>query len=153
MEKKDYFTRQAKAYAAFRPTYPKTLYRFIFQHLDKRSCAWDCATGNGQVARYLADHFEKVYATDISPAQLDNAFRARNIFYSVAAAEQAPFDDNQFDLITIAQALHWFSLPDFYNEVKRTGRSGGLIAAWGYSLSRIHPDIDALFMTFYKDKI
>ena len=153
MEKKDYFSRQAKEYAAFRPTYPEGLYQFIFQHVEKRSCAWDCATGNGQVALYLADHFEKVYATDVSAAQLDNAFRARNIFYSVAPAEQAPFNNHQFDLITVAQALHWFSLPNFYDEVRRTARSGGLIAAWGYALPRIHPNIDALFMAFYKEKV
>ncbi|MEX1240414.1 MAG: class I SAM-dependent methyltransferase [Cyclobacteriaceae bacterium] len=153
MEKKDYFSRQAKEYAAFRPTYPEELYNFIFNHAKKSSCAWDCATGNGQVARYLANHFERVYATDISKAQLDNAFRAKNIFYSVTPAEQTPFTSNQFDLITVAQALHWFNLSDFYKEVMRTARSGGLIAVWGYALLSINPEIDKLFMDFYKIRI
>jgi hypothetical protein len=95
MSTKDYFSGQSKIYAAFRPTYPQELYQFIFQHLKNRSAAWDCATGNGQVARYLSEHFETVYATDISRQQIDNAFQANNIHYSVSKAEQTSFPDAQ----------------------------------------------------------
>ena len=50
--------------------------RFYIQQLENdRQKAWDCATGNGQVARYLADYFDEVYATDISQQQLDNAIQ------------------------------------------------------------------------------
>src|SRR5690606_15220432 len=124
MEKKDYFSKQSKAYAAFRPAYPPELYDFIFQFISNRSDAWDCATGNGQVARYLAEHFDKVHASDISAQQVSNAFIADNIFYSIAPAERSGFPDRQFDLITVAQALHWFDLPSFYGEVKRVARPG-----------------------------
>ncbi|MEX2234841.1 MAG: class I SAM-dependent methyltransferase [Cyclobacteriaceae bacterium] len=153
MEKKDYFSQQAKAYAAFRPSYPEALYRFIFDHLENYSCAWDCATGNGQVAQYLACHFSSVYATDISQQQIDNAFPAKNIFYSVAGEENTIFKDNQFDLITVAQALHWFNRPGFYREVKRTAKTGGLLAVWGYALLSVEPAIDKLFMDFYTNQI
>lgn len=149
MEKKDYFSRQSKAYAAFRPTYPEELYAFIFRHLKGRSCAWDCATGNGQVARRLADYFHAVYATDISQQQLDHAVAARNIFYSAAPAEVTPFGDNQFDLITVAQALHWFDLHSFYREANRTAKPGGLLAVWGYGLLTVDPVVDDMFLDFY----
>lgn len=151
MERKDYFSSQSKAYAAFRPSYPDELYQFIFSHLKSRSMAWDCATGNGQVAQSLANDFECVYATDISEQQLTNAFRAKNIFYSVAPAERTDFADNQFDLITVGQALHWFDLPRFYKEVKRTGKADGLLAVWGYALLSIEPTIDELFLDFYNN--
>src|SRR5688572_10636286 len=107
MSRKDYFSGHSKVYAAFRPTYPEELYQFIFKHLKRKSVAWDCATGNGQVAQYLSRHFKKVYATDISQQQLDQAFQAENIFYSVGAAERSNFEERTFDLITVAQALHW----------------------------------------------
>ncbi len=149
MERKDYFSLQSKAYAAFRPTYPRRLYQFIFKHLQGRTCAWDCATGNGQVAQYLAKYFEKVYATDISQAQLAEAVHAKNIFYSVAPAEKTSFAAHQFDLITVAQALHWFNLDQFYEEVRRTAKQGGLLAVWGYALLTIDNVIDDLFMDFY----
>jgi SAM-dependent methyltransferase len=152
MEKKDYFSQQSETYAAFRPTYPEELYAFIFRHLKDRSCAWDCATGNGQVARYLADYFHSVYATDISQQQLDHAFAAKNISYSVAPAERTRFEDNQFDLITVAQALHWFDLPSFYKEANRTAKPGGLLAVWGYGLLSVDPLIDELFLDFYNHK-
>lgn len=149
MEKKDYFSGQSKAYAAFRPSYPDELYKFILQHVGGRSCAWDCATGNGQVAQSLAKHFDRVDATDISEQQLQNAFRSKNIHYSVSPAEQSPFEDHRFDLITVAQALHWFNLAEFYKEVNRTGKPGGLLAVWGYGLLNVEPAVDELFLDFY----
>lgn len=145
MQRKDYFSSQAKTYAAFRPTYPESLYQFVFTYLNGRHAAWDCATGNGQVAQRLSRDFSSVYATDISEAQLDNAYKASNIFYSIAGAENTAFADRQFDLITVAQALHWFDLPMFYDEVRRTLKDGGLLAVWGYSMLTVDASIDPLF--------
>jgi len=153
MERKDYFSRQARTYAAFRPTYPESLYQFVFSHLKGNDVAWDCATGNGQVARRLASHFRMVYATDISPAQLKNASPAKNIDYSTAAAEKTTFKSAQFDLITVAQALHWFDLPLFYDEVRRTAKPGALLAVWGYGLVAIDAQIDPLFNDFYSGEL
>ena len=153
MEKKDYFSKQSKVYAAFRPTYPDDLYQFVLKHVPKKSCAWDCATGNGQVARVLAKHFNEVYATDISDQQLNNAVAADNIQYSLSPAEQTSFKNNQFDLITVAQALHWFDFESFYKEVKRTLQPGGLLAVWGYALLTVDATIDPLFLDFYHNKV
>jgi hypothetical protein len=150
---KDYFSDQSKIYATFRPSYPEDLYQFIFKHLKNKSVAWDCATGNGQVAKYLSAHFEKVYATDISQQQIDNAFLGKNIFYSVSKAEQTSFADHQFDLITVAQALHWIDTHAFYKEVIRTARPEALIAIWGYALLSISQAIDPLFLNFYHNTV
>lgn len=146
---KDLFSSQSKIYAAFRPTYPEELYQFIFKHVNERTAAWDCATGNGQVAQYLATSFKEVYASDISQQQLDHAVKEKNIFYSLSPAEKTPFRNNQFDLITVAQALHWFDRDLFYNEVTRVGKPGSIIAIWGYGLMRVEPIIDSLIMEFY----
>lgn len=150
---KDYFSTQSNAYAAFRPTYPDALYQFIFQHVRERNAAWDCATGNGQVASYLAGHFEKVYATDISRQQLDNAVQRTNTVYSLSPAEKTSFADHKFDLITVGQALHWFDRDAFYDEVRRVGRPGGLLAAWGYAFLNIEPAIDKLIFNFYNNTV
>lgn len=150
---KDLFSAQANVYAAFRPTYPKELYDFIFGNLKTKNRAWDCATGNGQVAGFLANYFDQVYATDISQQQLNNAIKRDNIFYSVSPAEKTGFEDQQFDLITVAQALHWFDREKFYNEAKRVGKKGSLLAIWGYGLLYIQPDIDDVIMHFYNDVV
>jgi ubiquinone/menaquinone biosynthesis C-methylase UbiE len=150
---KDLFSTQANVYAAFRPTYPKELYDFIFSKLNGREKAWDCATGNGQVARILADTFQEVYATDISQKQLDNAIKKENIFYSVSPGEKTGFAESQFDLITVAQALHWFDRDRFYEEARRVSKQDSLLAIWGYALLYIQPDIDEIIMNYYSNVV
>lgn len=146
---KDFFSGQAKLYATFRPHYPEELFQFIISHVPQRNLAWDCATGNGQVAQYLSPHFKRIVATDISRQQLENAHHADNIEYAQAPAEKTSFADNQFDLITVGQALHWFNLREFYNETTRVAKDNAIIAAWGYNLCTIQPAIDAMLNDFY----
>jgi ubiquinone/menaquinone biosynthesis C-methylase UbiE len=141
---KDNFSTQSSLYAKYRPAYPQDLYDFIFMQVANKQTAWDCGTGNGQAAKELAMAFEKVFATDTSHKQIENAIQLPNIFYSVQPAEQTDFPDNSFDLITVAQALHWFRFDDFYKEVKRVGKINSFFAAWTYSLLRITNEIDAL---------
>jgi len=41
-------------------------------------------------------------------------------------------------LIISGQAVHWFDLPYFYNEVKRTLKINGVLALFGYAFVQIH---------------
>jgi SAM-dependent methyltransferase len=141
---KDNFSRQADLYAKYRPSYPPQLIEFIVDKVNGKDMAWDCATGNGQTAKMLSAYFNKVYATDISQKQLDNAYQAANIFYSVQPAEETIFLNNSFDLITVSQSLHWFRFDEFYKEVNRVAKAGAILAAWCYSLLRINKEIDTL---------
>lgn len=145
---KDRFSNHAKQYAIFRPTYPKELYDFIFSHVKKFDAAWDCGTGNGQVARDLSTRFKVVEATDISEQQLANAYKAENIVYT-KADEKTNFPDAHFDLITVAQAIHWFNISEFFKEVKRVAKKDAIIAVWGYSLPTLNPEIDKRLQEFY----
>src|SRR5258708_18049028 len=112
---KDLFSSHASQYAAFRPTYPEELYNFVFGQVKNFDTAWDAGTGNGQVARDLSRKFKKVFATDISEKQIENATRAENIFYSVSG-EATSFPESSFDLVCVAQAIHWFDCNKFYAE-------------------------------------
>jgi ubiquinone/menaquinone biosynthesis C-methylase UbiE len=118
-----------------------------------RENAWDCATGNGQTAAVLAEHFDKVFATDISEKQLEHAIRLSNIAYSNQPAEGVNFPESQFDLITVSQAIHWFDFARFYEQVNRVAKSGGIIAIWCYSLFKINPAVDEIVDSFYKKTI
>jgi ubiquinone/menaquinone biosynthesis C-methylase UbiE len=149
---KDNFSKQADVYAKYRPNYPQELFDFILDHTKKEN-AWDCATGNGQSAKVLARYFENVFATDISQKQIDQATQAPNIYYSVQPAEKTNFPDNTFDLITVAQALHWFATDTFYKEATRVARPGSLFITWSYSLLNINPAIDKHIRSFYTDII
>ena len=70
---KDLFSAQADIYAKYRPGYPSLLIDYILSFVSQKNTAWDCATGNGQAAVLLADHFKKVFATDMSEKQLSQA--------------------------------------------------------------------------------
>ncbi len=148
---KDYFSGHSKLYATFRPTYPDVLYEFIFKHVKQFDTAWDCATGNGQVAKVLANSFKTVYATDISREQIQHAHQKKNIVYNIEQAEQTSFADNQFDLITVAQAIHWFDTETFFQEVARVARPGGILAVWGYANCFVNSEIDKHFVHFYQN--
>lgn len=146
---KDHFSEQAAEYARFRPRYPEELFSWLAGIAPAHGRAWDCATGNGQAAVALARHFEHVVATDASAAQIAGALPDERIEYRVAAAENSGLQQLSIDVVTVAQALHWFDLPAFYREVRRVLRPEGLIVAWCYNLLSIEPAVDALINDFY----
>lgn len=148
---KDNFSVQSKGYSKFRPGYPDEMIEYILSFVKAKSTALDVATGNGQVAALLANYFDKVYATDISQNQLDNAVKKENIIYSLQKAEETNFDDAQFDLITIAQAIHWFDFNRFYKEVYRILNVKGIIAIIGYGLLKTNTATDKIISRFYHD--
>ncbi len=80
---KSRFAKQSDLYVRYRPDYPEEMYQFIFSHLDAKNVAWDCGTGPGQVASVLAEHFDEVYASDISQEQMDLAPKKSNIKYHI----------------------------------------------------------------------
>ena len=150
---KDNFSTGSDKYARYRPTYPDALYEYLLSLVPGREHAWDCGTGNGQVAQVLAAYFEKVSATDISRQQIDNAVQHSRIEYIVEPAEKTSFPDNTFDLVTVAQAIHWFNFDAFYKEVDRVARKGGVLAVIGYGLVRTNPVTDKVIASFYRNVV
>lgn len=150
---KDLFSGHSKAYASFRPTYPQDFYEFIFKEVAHFDQAWDVGTGNGQVAVDLSRYFKSVQATDISEKQLQQAPQIDTVFYQKCKAEQSPFENDSFDLITIGQAIHWFDRDLFYEEAKRVGKPNSIIAAFGYNPVQFTPEFNTLLHHFYYDVI
>lgn len=146
---KDNFSTDSDRYAKYRPTYPADLFEFLNLKIQDKHNAWDCGTGNGQIAYELAKTFDNVFATDISQPQIDNAFQADNISYSLQAAEKTTFEDGLFDLIVVAQAIHWFDFEKFYSEVKRTAKNNAFLFVIGYGKLEIDEQIDKVIADFY----
>jgi hypothetical protein len=140
----DHFSSQASGYAAHRPTYPEELFDYLAGLAPDRQRAWDCATGNGQVAVALAEHFEVVVATEPSAKQLANRERHPRVSYVRCPAAPAPLATASADLITVGQALHWFARDDFYRGATRVARPGAALAAWGYGFNRFEESGDTL---------
>lgn len=138
------FDFQSENYAKSRPHYPKEIYAYVASVCNENSIAWDGACGNGQAAEGLVQYFERVEATDISEQQIAKAIQIPRVTYSVQASENTNFSDNYFDVMCIAQALHWFDYKLFWPEVKRVLKPAGIIAAWGYSWFSIENAIDEI---------
>lgn len=148
----DHFSNIAQNYAAFRPTYPPALFGWLATQAHGRALAWDCATGSGQAALGLVQVFDRVVATDASAQQLSQASVHDRITYQVAPAEQAPFADASVDVITVAQALHWFDRAAFFQECERVLKSKGVLAVWTYGPLRVvGADVDTVLQHYYHD--
>ncbi|CDW88371.1 UNKNOWN [Stylonychia lemnae] len=126
---KDYFgfEGQAQSYAKYRPQYPDQFLQYIrAEHMKglNHNVSIDIATGTGFLAKQLAINlgFKKVYGTDISESQLKEAANKykdlTNIEFHQAGIEELPQfiekhnlkNENQLDLITFGQSIHWMPL-------------------------------------------
>jgi SAM-dependent methyltransferase len=150
---KDFFSGHSTDYARFRPRYPRELFEYLASISPSRALAWDCATGNGQAAVALAEVFDQVIATDASAEQLSSATPHPRIEYRNVTAEDSGLPDGSVDLLTIAQAMHWFEFEPFFAEVRRVLKPGGVIAAWTYNVMFVSPEIDEIVRRFYKERI
>jgi len=151
---KDHFAPVSDAYASFRPRYPAALFTWLASIAPARGLAWDCACGTGQASIDLAQHFAQVIATDASAAQLAGATPRANVEYRLAPAEASGLAPASLDLVVVAQALHWFDLPRFYDEVRRVLKPGGVLAVWSYGRQTLDDvAVDAHVQRFYADTV
>jgi ubiquinone/menaquinone biosynthesis C-methylase UbiE len=149
----DYFSKQAVEYARYRPHYPGELFAYLASVSPGHQLAWDCGTGNGQAAHELVKHFNRVVATDASSDQLAQAIAHERIEYRNERAEDVSLESHSVDLVTVAIAVHWFALEQFYQAVRRVLVPNGVIAVWTYHLPVIEPAIDRVLLHYYRDTL
>lgn len=146
----DHFSTVARHYAASRPRYPAELFAWLSDQCPVHELAWDVGAGSGQASVALAAHFAQVRATDLSARQLEQASAHPRVAYRAAPAHDSGLPDGSVDLVTVAQALHWFDVARFHDEARRALKPGGLIAEWTYGIVRIEGEQpDAVVRDYY----
>lgn len=150
IEFKDKFSHHASDYANYRPEYPKSLAHYLSSQTQNHDIAVDIACGSGQLTKSLSGYFAKIYGFDASPQQISQIKSQDDIIYAVAQAESLPLADNSVDLITIAQALHWFDIDAFWQEATRIGKQNSIVAAICYSLCEVSDEVDEVILPFYE---
>ncbi len=150
---KDYFSCASDDYRKFRPTYPAVLFDYLAATTRENERAWDCATGSGQAALQLAQRYRRVIASDASAQQIENTLAADNIEYRVMPAEHTDIAPRSVDLVTVAQALHWFDPEKFFAECRRVLKPGGLLAVWSYNLLTIDEATDDIINHLYSSTL
>jgi SAM-dependent methyltransferase len=128
----DHFSAVAADYASARPEYPDTLFAWIASVAPAATRAWEAGCGSGQASRGLAAHFERVFASDPSAAQVAQAHGPGNLVFAIEPAERCSLPDASVDAVCVAQALHWFDRDAFFAQCVRVLRPGGVLVAWGY---------------------
>lgn len=149
----DHFSPQAGDYERFRPRYPAALFAWLAGQVSTRGLAVDVATGNGQAALVLAEHFDAVVGCEPSAAQLAQARAHARVEYRRETAERLSLPDQSVDLLTAAQAAHWFDWPAFCREAGRVLKPGGVLAIWSYAYCRVTPAVDRVIGDFARDVV
>ena len=67
--------------------------------------------------------------------------------------ESRVFEANSFDLVSVAQAVHWFGLDRFWPEVGRALKPKGVFASYRYSWHEVNPSVDAVTKSSIRDFI
>jgi len=144
MNFKDHFSTLASNYADARPGYPDEMFEWLALQCPRRRLAWDAGCGNGQASVALAGFFGEVYATDPSEAQIKKAQPHERVQYAVENAEDCSLGDHTANLVTVAQAYHWFDHERFCEEARRVLSNDGVIAMWSYAESMVNTDVDVV---------
>ncbi len=145
----DHFSDRAAQYARSRPGYPPELVDYLAEIAPEAERVWEAGCGSGQLTRVLAAAFRHVVASDPSVQQLVHARREHGVTYCCATAEASALANASVDLVVAAQAAHWFELQRFYQEARRVGRSGAVIALVSYGVTEVTPDVDVVIRDFH----
>lgn len=148
-----YNQEQGKNYAEVRRDYHDSVYQTVFdQHVStggKLDTLLDVGCGPGNVARSLGVHFAQVIGLDPSDGMVKTARSlgggsgtSEPIRYEISTAERMDMiQDESIDLITVANAAHWFDMPKFWLRAAQVLKLGGSVAIWCSGDIRTDPSL------------
>jgi SAM-dependent methyltransferase len=121
------FGAVAGAYERGRPGYPDDAVRWLAGTAPRDVV--DLGAGTGKLTRSLVALGHRVTAVEPLPEMLDELRAAMPDAVGVAgSAESIPLDDGSADVVTCAQAFHWFDHGPALAEIARVLRPGGRLA-------------------------
>lgn len=128
------FSGRARDYASARPSYPAAVLTLLFEEcgLDASSVVADLGSGTGIFTRLLLESGAAVHAVEpnddmrtVAEADLVGWPGFRSV---KGRAEATTLESASVDLVTAAQAFHWFDLEGARAEMKRILKPGGKVA-------------------------
>jgi SAM-dependent methyltransferase len=121
----------AEVYERARPEYPPEAIEFLREiGLSDDSDVLDLAAGTGKLTRALIAAGARVTAVEpLSAMRQMLQQRLPEATVMEGTAERIPVEDGFVDLVTVAQAFHWFDAPKAAAEIARVMRPGGGLAA------------------------
>ncbi|KAF6803247.1 ubie coq5 [Colletotrichum sojae] len=150
-------TFSAAGYAAFRPSYPASLYKTILAYHNAQSptgTALDLGCGHGLISRELSPNFDRVIAIDPSAGMVKQAAELTKdpkiTFRQVGSEDLSFVEGRSVDLVVAGQAAHWFDYKKVWPQLARVVKSGGTLAFWGYKDNILigFPEANTIFEHF-----
>jgi ubiquinone/menaquinone biosynthesis C-methylase UbiE len=127
------FSSKTEDYAKYRPDFPVEIIEFLYSKgvIDEASIVADIGSGTGRFTRLLLERENAVYGVERNnemrskAEELLSQFRS---FISIAgSAEETGLEDSSIDLITVAQAFHWFDKEKCLSEFRRIIKDKGKV--------------------------
>src|SRR5919197_4706222 len=119
------FTRGAADYEKARPDYPRAAVELL--ELGPGQTVVDVGAGTGRLTRQLVETGARVIAIDPLEA-MRKLIPTDGIEVLAGTAEALPLRADAADVVTAAQAFHWFRRAEALAEMQRVLRPGGLLA-------------------------
>lgn len=128
------FSGMANDYSKYRPNYAKESINYLINEvqLTKNSIIADIGSGTGKLSKLLLDEGFKVFGVEPNNDMRQRAeyeLQDRKKFISISGtSENTTLLNNSIDLITVAQAFHWFNMEQFLIECNRILKERGYVA-------------------------
>ena len=123
------FNEKSEFYNKYRPKYSEELINYIVSSINKNDIIADIGCGTGIFTKQLVEKNCNVIGIEPNKEMYEKARKnLPEIRLINATAENTTLDSNSVDVITIAQALHWFNIEEFTKEAKRILKQDGRIA-------------------------
>ena len=127
------FTGKSEAYAKARPGYPQEAIDYIASLIPADAIIADIGAGTGKFTEPLAQKGYKIFAIEPNLDMREQLVIAMKPYFNVetlsGTAEATTLPNQSVDVITCAQALHWFDPDAFWSECRRIGNPNTLIIA------------------------
>lgn len=148
------FALSAEAYERGRPGYPPEALAWLFERLQLESgrTVVDLAAGTGKLTRALAESGAEVVA--VEPVAEMRSLIGPSFTVLDGTAEAIPLMDSSADVVTVAQAFHWFQGDAALAEIHRVLRSSGAVAlVWNRRLPEdpVNDAIEAIIAPYRED--
>jgi SAM-dependent methyltransferase len=124
------FGRTAEIYERSRPSYPDDAVDWVAARLalGPSATVLDLGAGTGKLSRLLVPTGARVIAVEPQEAMRAQAAVFGGVETMSGSAEDIPLGDHSVDAVTVAQAFHWFRLPEAVHEIDRVLRPAGRLA-------------------------
>jgi len=133
IDPKKRFSKRARYYSRYRPSYPDSLLRYLEQELSfsQASVVADVGSGTGILSELLLKNGNRVFGVepneDMRRTAEVNLAKYHNFSSISGSAESTTLESGTVDFITAAQSFHWFNAEQTRTEFRRILRDRGWV--------------------------